>query len=341
MKIGIAAVGSTGDIQPYLALARGLLERGHHATFVAAPLWRKKIEDAGVRFMSSGNPMDEAMVRGVSARMATEPQPLKQLQQIFEDLLPGHLAAVPVMLRKVTEFDVLVAHSVDFPAIAAAQKCQVPLVIANLFPAFIRARDSNPSGVSLGRWGNTLLWSLVASLTRKHSDHVLNPIFEAAGLPKERDVLLTLGQRARRSLLAVSPKVIPPDAFWNRMLDVTGYWFLDEPGSLSPELSSFLEKHPSPIVVTFGSMIGERSGDVVLETLRTSGRPAILQAGWAELGERFDLGPNMIRVGYVPHQHLFPKASCVIHHGGAGTTAAVLRAGAPHVISWHAGDQIS
>jgi sterol 3beta-glucosyltransferase len=123
---------------------------------------------------------------------------------------------------------------------------------------------------------------------------------------------------------------------------MTGYWFLEEPAfQPSPELEAFLAAGPPPVVIGFGSMSGTNTESLtrmLVDGLRRAGRRAILQAGWSKLGAA-DLGHDILCVDYVPHGWLFERASCVVHHGGAGTTAAVLRAGKPQVIVWHLADQ--
>jgi UDP:flavonoid glycosyltransferase YjiC (YdhE family) len=106
------------------------------------------------------------------------------------------------------------------------------------------------------------------------------------------------------------------------------------------ELRAFVERAP-PVVVGFGSMMGfdaEEKTRRVLDAVKNLDDPVVLMSGWAGLGQ-MEL-PSHVRVaGYVPHAWLFSRARCVVHHGGAGTTAAALRAGIPQTIVWHLGDQ--
>ena len=115
----------------------------------------------------------------------------------------------------------------------------------------------------------------------------------------------------------------------------------EEAWTPGPELLEFLESGEKPVVVSFGSMAGEDSDGttrILLDAIRTRGERAILQAGWGELGNS-RLSENILRIDYAPHCWLFSRASCIVHHGGAGTTAAALRAGVPSVVVWHMLDQ--
>lgn len=73
---------------------------------------------------------------------------------------------------------------------------------------------------------------------------------------------------------------------------------------------------------------GERLGELVAGAVKQAGVRAVVQAGWAELG---GLGADVLAIGDVPHDWLFPRTAAVVHHAGAGTTAAALRAGVPAV----------
>lgn len=343
MRIGVATEGSTGDVQPYVALARALKERGHQVQMFSSRPWEAKIAGTGVTFVDSGSGFDEAEIQRVAARLVEGRNPFQQLRRLFEDLLPAHRSMLQRLLPATRGLDVLVAHGVDFPAIAAAQVNGVPLVLCYLFPAFMRTRDSLPLGPSLGRVGNALAWKLLAAVTRHYTDRPLDAVFTAAGLPSTRDVLLSLGDRARRVLVAVSPSLFRPDSAWGDRVEVTGYWFLDEPAwTPPPELERFMAGAERPVVISFGSMIGDdpaATTRTLVEAVRRVGCRAVMQAGWANLGAAAELPETILRVGYAPHHWLFCRAACVVHHGGAGTTAAALRAGVPQLVVWHAGDQ--
>jgi UDP:flavonoid glycosyltransferase YjiC (YdhE family) len=132
---------------------------------------------------------------------------------------------------------------------------------------------------------------------------------------------------------------------------LTGYWYLeDSPGALStwlpsPELVEFLAGGQPPIYVGFGSMHTRRSmqmTQIVLATLEKTKQRAVLATGWGGIGEAIcdrDLPENIFVLDYVPHDWLFPQLSAVVHHGGAGTMAAAVRAGVPAVIIPFFGDQ--
>jgi UDP:flavonoid glycosyltransferase YjiC (YdhE family) len=131
-----------------------------------------------------------------------------------------------------------------------------------------------------------------------------------------------------------SPSVVPRPADWPPELRVTGYWWPAPPDWNPPqELTDFLDAGPPPVFVGFGSMApgqGDRLAAIVLDAVRRAGVRAVLQAGWSGLAAAAP-HDDVLSIGEAPHEWLFPRMSTVVHHAGAGTTAAALRAGVPAV----------
>ncbi|MCX5208139.1 glycosyltransferase [Kitasatospora sp. NBC_00240] len=125
----------------------------------------------------------------------------------------------------------------------------------------------------------------------------------------------------------------PRPADWPSRVEVTGYWWPPRPDGWSPlaELADFLRAGPPPVFIGFGSMApgeGERLSELVAAAAKRAGVRAVVQAGWAELSGG---GDDLLAIGDVPHDWLFPRTAAVVHHAGAGTTGAALRAGVPAV----------
>lgn len=151
-------------------------------------------------------------------------------------------------------------------------------------------------------------------------------------------------RRATPLLFAVSPTVLPPAREWGQRARVTGYLFLDSPAGYQPpaELTHFLEAGAPPICVTFGSMIhrdADRVADSILDAMRIAGQRAIILTGWDGWHGRTSTD-DLLFLESAPHDWLLPRCASVVHHGGAGTTAAGLRAGIPNIVIPFAGDQM-
>lgn len=118
---------------------------------------------------------------------------------------------------------------------------------------------------------------------------------------------------------------------------------LDPPTDWQPPaaLEDFLETGPLPVYVGFGSMPSQRPEDaaaMVVEALQRNGLRGVLYGGWGGLRPE-DLPEQIYVTGPVPHNWLFPRMAAIVHHGGAGTTAAGLWAGVPNIVTPFFGDQ--
>ena len=144
-------------------------------------------------------------------------------------------------------------------------------------------------------------------------------------------------------LYGFSPAVIPVPADWDGNTHVTGYWFVDEIDGWTPPsaLLDFLEAGTPPVYIGFGSMSNRNpreTAELIIRALKQIGQRAILLSGWGGLHSE-DLPDSIFMIDSIPHSWLFPRVAAVVHHGGASTTAAGLRAGIPSVIVPFFGDQ--
>ncbi|KAI9318703.1 hypothetical protein BX666DRAFT_1855757 [Dichotomocladium elegans] len=164
-------------------------------------------------------------------------------------------------------------------------------------------------------------------------------------------------------IYSFSPAVLPPPKDWPDYVHCTGYWFLDNPDmSWKPpaKLLAFLGKKDDarPIIyIGFGSIIvpdPEAVSQTIIDAVLKANVRAIICKGWSsrmsaskpatgaeeESSAMLDRYPGTVyQIDQVPHDWLFPQIHGVVHHGGAGTTAAGLRAGQPTVIKPFFGDQ--
>jgi UDP:flavonoid glycosyltransferase YjiC (YdhE family) len=132
-------------------------------------------------------------------------------------------------------------------------------------------------------------------------------------------------------------------ADWGPANQLTGYWFLDDAEDWAPPaaLLDFLQAGPVPVYIGFGSMSSrkpEETADLVIQAVKQTKQRALLFSGWDGLHKQ-DLPDSMLMIGPTSHDWLFPRVAAVVHHGGAGTTAAGLRAGVPSILVPFFGDQ--
>ena len=145
-----------------------------------------------------------------------------------------------------------------------------------------------------------------------------------------------LDRQQQLLLYAYSAAVAPPPPDWGKWIEVTGYWFLDRPTDWRPPpaLAAFLDEGPPPVCIGFGSMTNRDPTELartVARALDLTGQRAVVLTGWGGLPPG-ELPREIFAIDSVPHDWLFPRVAAVVHHGGAGTTAAGLRAGVPTII---------
>jgi vancomycin aglycone glucosyltransferase len=143
-------------------------------------------------------------------------------------------------------------------------------------------------------------------------------------------------------VLAADPDLAPIGHDRSASMVCTDAWIFDEPYTLDPRVDAFLNLDPAPIYVGFGSMVATLAEELTAHAVnaaRAVGRPLILAGGWAGLDRYATDTDVVLTVDAVPHQAVFPRVAMAVHHGGAGTTTAVARAGVPQVILPHILDQ--
>ncbi|MEU0485263.1 glycosyltransferase [Streptosporangium sp. NPDC006013] len=341
MRALIVTVGSEGDLQPFLALGKRLLAEGHDVKFSASDSYAARADAVGIPFV--GRPTwSETEFQANYIRILSEKNKLRQLTVVIEFLAQEQHAAVPQLMALAREADIVIHSPLAIAAVAAARAVGTPQVSVHHTWPLRRARGHGPTNIDLGPVGNALAWSVVGGGVRLATDKLLNSVVTAAGLPPWRDVLFDASHSRLLNLIAISPHTLEHDPLFGPTYRTTGYWFLDEPEYVPPDdLAAFVADEP-PVVIGFGSNAGLDARMVtreLIEAVRGLDRRVVLQSGWAGLGDQ-ELPPNIFLADFVPHGWLYARAACVVHHGGAGTTAAVFRAGIPQAIVWAQGDQL-
>ena len=234
--------------------------------------------------------------------------------------------------------------------LALAEKLDLPLLQAYLVPfSPTRAFPSVLLPPSLPRLGG-FLNRISHHLTRQvmwQGFRAANRIARSQVLDLHRAPFFGPYKNKRLQQLpilhAYSPAVLPKPPDWAANVHVTGYWFLDQAGDWTPpsELLDFLEQGPAPVYIGFGSMSQrdpEGTARLVVQALNEADLRAVISSGWGGLRST-DVPANVFTIDAIPHAWLFPRMKAVVHHGGAGTTAAGIRAGVPALVVPFFGDQ--
>jgi len=337
MRIAIVTNGTTGDVLPYMALGRRLLAAGHEVWLCSADKYAAEAKARGLPFVSCWPWSDERQRERIEALLA-ETNPVRHLDIMYGRARKDIVAALPAVVDATSRAELIVSHSLAFGGYAAARRHGTPLVTGHLFDGIIPSAAMSPFGVNLGPL-NRAAWAMVGRAVRQKTDPVFNEALASLELPPERDLLFSASHSQLLNLVAISPAICRLSPLTDRPYHLTGSWFDDDETGPDPALAAFVEAGPPPVVIGFGSMMGIDAREWTRRVVEGVGqRRAVLQMGWANLGD-VELPPNIFRAGAVSHRWLFPRASAVIHHGGAGTTAVVMRAGVPSAVVSFLGDQ--
>jgi sterol 3beta-glucosyltransferase len=343
VKILILTVGSRGDVQPYVALGAGLEDAGHAVKLATLEAFAPLATEHGLDFHPlRGEFLELLQTAEGKAAIAGKGNPLALLRQVtpmLRRMLDDAVAASDGA-------DLVIYHPKALGGYSIAEKRGIPGILALPLPLYSPTR-AFPSPIipvtNLGPVLNRLSHRAVVQLTSASVRGVVNRWRkEALELPSVRDELHLQGRPILR-LYSYSPAVLPTPDDWDSSSVATGYWFLDRPQGWEPpaSLQAFLSAGPRPVYVGFGSMPTQdaaRTTSTVLEALERAGQRGVLATGWGGLSAS-DLPSNVYLLDQAPHDWLFPQMAAVVHHGGAGTTAAGLRAGVPTVIAPFFGDQ--
>ncbi len=319
----ITSIGSTGDVQPLLGLAEELNRHGHQITFALPSNYRDRIQKLGFRFVEIGAGTGVDAWHEIFARQAEIADPAQQARYFVEALAPW----IPQMFRELshwcvaTEADMLISPAFHLAARMVHDAIKIPFVSVHFSP--------------FGSKGGKAL--------REGSAPLINQYRQQAGLPSLHDPLGADNASPQLALYAASHHVFRPPAEWPAHYHLTGYWYFDE-RDWQPDaaLLKFIQAGEPPVVVSFGSMPSEDPTvltDLIVTAIKQAGCRAVIQHGGGGLAQGRVLPENIHAVDFVPHSWLFPRAACVVHHGGAGTTAAAFRAGVPTVVVPHLLDQ--
>lgn len=373
LNIVIQVVGSRGDVQPFVALGKVLKHTyGHRVRLATHPNFKDFVQENGLEFFNIGGDPSRLM-----AFMAKNPslmpgfrslvsgdisQRRKDVAEYIQGCWRSCYKAGDGMGSHATDDDLsarpfvadcIIANPPSFAHIHCAEKLGIPLHIMFTMPysptqAFPHPLANIQSSNADPQLTNYISYVMIEVLQWQGLGDIINR-FRAKCLGLD-PVSLIWGPGMLHRLKVPhtycwSPALIPKPKDWGPHVSVSGYYSLESATDYipAPDLQAFLDAGPAPIYIGFGSIVLEDPKammEIIFEAARKTGQRAILYRGWAGMGADRDRIPDGIFIlDNVPHDWLFKHVSCVVHHGGAGTTAAGIAAGRPTVVIPFFGDQ--
>lgn len=351
MKVLIMTLGTRGDVQPFVALARGLTVAGHDAVLAAPHRFAEFVRNHGVEFAGvddgpmrlmdgGGTVVEDVATGGLGKKLALA----RQMPALFTRTLEDCWTVASEGAGGGA--DVVVHNGQVIAGQHVAERLGRPAVLALPIPMYVPTRAFPWPGQPMPRlipnratylgmkgpavmFGRTVdRWRATLDLPKRKGRH--DPLRAPDGSPAP-------------VLHAISRHVLPRPTDWPATATMTGYWFLTdpEPPPLPRALTEFLDAGEPPVFIGFGSMSGPdpaATTATVLTATRKAGVRAIIGTAWGGLAADTN-DRDVFAIGEVPFDQLFPQVAAVIHHGGAGTIAAAAAAGRPQVVCPFVADQ--
>ena len=362
-------------MQPFVALGKTLKEEHHHRVRLATHSnFKGFVEENGLEFFNIGGDPAELM-----AFMVKNPGLIpgfeslrrgdvgKRQREIFDILLGCWRSCIEAGDGMDAEFledndvgqprpfvaDVIIANPPSFAHIHCAEKLGIPVHLmftmpwspTHVFPhplANVQSSNADPNMTNL------ISYSLVEAMTWQGLGHVVNR-FRENNLRLEPVSLMYAPNILNRLHIPYtycwSPALIPKPNDWGPHISISGFYFLALASTFSPDpdLLEFLDAGPPPVYIGFGSIVvddPDAMTTMIFNAVKKAGVRALVSKGWGGLGKGdMSVPEGVFMLGNVPHDWLFKRVSCVVHHGGAGTTAAGIALGKATVIVPFFGDQ--
>lgn len=343
-RIAIAAIGTMGDVQPFVALSVTLRKRGYSAVLCTTGDFEEFVASHGIEFHNLGSDIqafirqsqfDNAMSKNL---LLYAPKLLRDGQNILKvacrELWTAAQGADAIVFHQTTNFAIDIAEALDVPAIMTAFQ---PINPTGEFPHF--AYDGPPldplfNRISLDPLFNRLSYVIQAAQQSYYDFPRDRMRAKLLGLRSRKRSGFTKNSRGERipALHAYSPTISARPGDWPESTIVTGFWRPDDLSGWEPDeaFQAFLAAGEKPIYLGFGSMPwgAARNTEIILKALQIWGGRVVIGRGWGGIRAK-DLPSSVYSIAKAPHSKLFEHVKAVVHHGGAGTTHTGLYAGKP------------
>ncbi|GAB2282056.1 hypothetical protein Dimus_016613 [Dionaea muscipula] len=351
LQIVMLIVGTRGDVQPFVAIGKKLQDYGHRVRLATHANFKEFVLTSGLEFFPLGG--DPKVLAGYMVKnkgfLPSGPSEIpiqrNQMKEIINSLLPACKepdvdSGVPF------KADAIIANPPAYGHTHVAEALKVPLHIFFTMPWTPTSEFPHPLSRVKQPAGYRLSYQIVDSFIWLGIRDMINDLRKKK--LKLRPVTYLSGSQGSDSNIPHgyiwSPHLVPKPKDWGPKIDVVGFCFLDLASNYEPprSLVEWLEAGEKPIYIGFGSLPvekPEKMTQIIVDALERTGQRGIINKGWGGLGNLAEPKDFIYLLDNCPHDWLFPRCAAVVHHGGAGTTAAGLKAACPTTIVPFFGDQ--
>lgn len=351
MQIVMLIVGTRGDVQPFVAIGKRLQEYGHRVRLATHSNFKEFVLTAGLEFFPLGG--DPKILAGYMVKnkgfLPSDPSEIpiqrKQIREIIFSLLPA--CQDPDPESKVPfKAEAIIANPPAYGHVHVAEALKVPIHIFFTMPWTPTSEFPHPLSRVKQPIAYRLSYQVVDAMIWLGIRDMINE-FRKKKLKLRPVTYLSPSYSLTPDLpygYIWSPHLVPKPKDWGPQIDVVGFCFLDLASNYKPpdDLVEWLAKGQKPIYIGFGSLPvqePEKMTKIIVRALELTDQRGIINKGWGGLGNLPESKDFVYTLDNVPHDWLFLQCSAVVHHGGAGTTAAGLKAACPTTIVPFFGDQ--
>ncbi|KAL0419672.1 UNVERIFIED_CONTAM: Sterol 3-beta-glucosyltransferase UGT80A2 [Sesamum radiatum] len=351
LQIVMLIVGTRGDVQPFVAIGKRLQDYGHRVRLATHSNFKEFVLTSGLEFYPLGG--DPKVLAGYMVKnkgfLPSGPSEIpvqrNQMKEIIYSLLPACKepdidSGIPF------KADAIIANPPAYGHTHVAEALKIPIHIFFTMPWTPTSEFPHPLSRVKQSAGYRLSYQIVDSLIWLGIRDMINDVRKKK--LKLRPVTYLSGSQGSESDIPYgyiwSPHLVPKPQDWGPKVDVVGFCFLDLATNYEPpeSLLNWLKAGPKPIYIGFGSLPvqePEKMTQIIVEALEITKQRGIINKGWGGLGELAEEKDFVYLLDNCPHDWLFLQCAAVVHHGGAGTTAAGLKAACPTTIIPFFGDQ--
>lgn len=349
MKITFLTLGSRGDVQPFVALGKELIKRGHEAIICTGKTFSNFIEENGLKF-------HEASVDLMAILDSEEGKKIfnggkynisKILKFSKEVITPAYRKSMDDFLEASRDSDLIIYHPKALGAVDIAEYLKIPCICMSPvpiiypiteFPNFIVS-----SRRSFGPFLNKLTYKVTSLGEASYIKEINSFRSKSLNLPNRKVGSLTFRVNGRNIpiLYPISPYLFKEVHSWKERVFLSGFFFLEmDQHDLDEELDKFLQEGKPPIVISFSSMPLKNPvlfKEKLIKALEETDNRAVILTGTS--GMTFEKEDSIFAIEKAPHRLIFNKAKGIIHHGGVGTMSEALLSGVPQLIMPFTTDQ--
>ncbi|XP_034691018.1 sterol 3-beta-glucosyltransferase UGT80A2 isoform X2 [Vitis riparia] len=351
LQIVMLIVGTRGDVQPFIAIGKRLQDYGHRVRLATHANFKEFVLTSGLEFFPLGG--DPKVLAGYMVKnkgfLPSGPSEIpiqrNQMKEIVYSLLPA--CKDPDMDSGIPfKADAIIANPPAYGHTHVAEALKIPIHIFFTMPWTPTSEFPHPLSRVKQPAGYRLSYQIVDSMIWLGIRDMVNDMRKKK--LKLRPVTYLSGSQGSDSDIPHgyiwSPHLVPKPKDWGPKVDVVGFCFLDLASNYEPpqELVKWLEAGQKPIYIGFGSLPvqePEKMTQIIVDALEETGQRGIINKGWGGLGNLAQPKESIYLLDNCPHDWLFLQCKAVVHHGGAGTTAAGLKAACPTTIVPFFGDQ--